>query len=125
MNKYNNFETLDYFRGSIWVTKHQANSEQKGLNICSLANGIFTVLYYIVKTENGYTFNHKKYYSNLEEIINKALFSLGLSNLLEQEPDEIIIECEKCNKKFHENYVNIVDYPTDLCNVCEENYLRK
>ncbi|MCY7947947.1 hypothetical protein P8891_05715 [Bacillus atrophaeus] len=122
MNVYNNFETLSHYKGSIWVTEHQSDSEEKGLNLCSLIGGDFKVLYYIIKTKNGYTFDHGKFYKDLDEIINEALSSLGLLNLLDVEPDESIITCQKCNKTFNEGNVNIVDYPIDLCVKCEEEY---
>ncbi|WP_144624775.1 hypothetical protein [Bacillus velezensis] len=122
MNVYNNFETLGHYKGSIWVTKHQPDLEQKGLNVCSLIDGDFKVLYYIVKTKNGYTFDHGEFYKDLDGIINEVLSSLGLLNLLSVEPDESVITCQKCNKTFYEGDVNIVDYPIDLCVKCEEEY---
>lgn len=125
MDEYNNFETLDHFKGSIWVTKHQKDSEQKGLNVCSLVNGKFKVLHYIIKSEKGYTFDQTKFYKELEEIIEMILISLGAMNLLKTKPDESVITCQKCNKTFYEGNVNIVDYSIDLCVKCEEDYKKE
>lgn len=88
MNQWNNHETLDHFKGSIWVTKHSKDDTlPKGLNICHHFKynneEDFRVLYYIILTEQGYTTSYNTFYQTLEEIVNVCLKANGTLAMLE------------------------------------------
>ncbi|WP_080871749.1 hypothetical protein [Oceanobacillus timonensis] len=82
MNKYNNYSTLEHYEGRIWFTKTDNKKEQQGINICQETKEDFRVLYYVIKTEKGYTFDHNKYYS-LDNIVYECLKSNGTLWMLE------------------------------------------
>ncbi|NUH84776.1 hypothetical protein HUN92_13710 [Bacillus firmus] len=88
MNQRNNHETLDHFKGSIWVTKHSKDDAlPKGLNICHQFKydneEDFRVLYYIILTEKGYTTSYNTFYETLEEIVKVCLKANGTLSMLE------------------------------------------
>ena len=73
MNEWNNFNTLELYKGGIWIKKHNSK-ENKGLNIYyyDYPKKDFIAIAYIIKNEKRYTYSHNQYY-NLDEIINVIL----------------------------------------------------
>lgn len=114
MNKYNNYSTLNHYKGSIWITKIDEAKENQGINICLKTNDDYNVLCYVIKSKKGYTFNHNKYYS-LDDIVYSFLESYGTLWMLEDRAT-----CQVCNKSFLETDINMIDYELDVCTQCEK-----
>lgn len=109
MNKWNNFETLEHFRGYIWISK-ELKETSKG-NVCVLQDGQFKVLAYIEPS--------RLEKQDLESLIHNIVKANGTLWMLEEED---LITCTVCNNMYEEEQVNIVDFEDDVCVYCEETY---
>ncbi|MED5094532.1 hypothetical protein [Bacillus safensis] len=74
-------ENFQHFKGRVWITKHDLDSDCKGVYACIPAKEGFQKIFYFIATKKGYTHDHKKYYT-LDEIVKKGLSSLGLEEFL-------------------------------------------
>jgi len=80
-----NLENYQHYKGLVWITKHDLDSDCKGVYACIRGKEGFQKIFYFIATKEGYTHDHKKFYT-LDEIIKKGLTSFGVGKLLDDLP---------------------------------------
>ncbi|OMF76805.1 hypothetical protein [Paenibacillus glucanolyticus] len=93
------------YSGRIWITMDTS----KGFNVAEFKED--NTLRVLAYTQG-----------NVDQSVMNVLISYGwtdhhIAYLLAN--DDELVTCQVCHRIYQENYVNIVDYETDVCFICQ------
>lgn len=89
MNKWNNYETLEHYKGMIWVGKQLKTENRR--NVCVNQNGEFRLIAYVSPD--------MLLGKDLDTLVAEIVIAEGIQYLLE---DETIITCSICGNTYDE-----------------------